>query len=91
MTVTFLGEGSPTKIDYRKSWYPYSNLSTGGPRKQKGFRVKVQGFAEMKILFALPYDNLALPDVFLHLFPGLSKWKKGNAQTCCRLSQFEAR
>ena len=27
-----LGEGSPTKIDYRKrSWYPYSNLSTGGP------------------------------------------------------------
>ena len=24
-------EGSPTKIDYRKSWYPYSNLSTGGP------------------------------------------------------------
>ena len=33
-TVTFFGwEGSPTKIDYRKkSWYPYSNLSTGGPR-----------------------------------------------------------
>ena len=24
--------GSPTKID-RKSWYPYSNLSTGGPSK----------------------------------------------------------
>ena len=24
----FLGEGSPTKIDYRKSWYPYANLST---------------------------------------------------------------
>ena len=28
----FLGwEGSPTKIDYRKKRYPYSNLSTGGP------------------------------------------------------------
>ena len=26
----FFGEGSPTKIDYRKG-YPYSNLSTGGP------------------------------------------------------------
>ena len=24
-------EGSPTKIDCRESWYPYSNLSTGGP------------------------------------------------------------
>ena len=31
----FLGEGSPTKIDYRKKiGYPYSNLSPGGPRKQ---------------------------------------------------------
>ena len=30
---TFLGEGSPTKIDWttEKGWYPYSNLSTGGP------------------------------------------------------------
>ena len=28
----FLGEGSPTKIDYRKKGCPYSNLSTGGPR-----------------------------------------------------------
>ena len=28
----FLGEGSPTKIDYRKKRHPYSNLSTGGPR-----------------------------------------------------------
>ena len=29
----FLGEGSPTKIDYRqKIGYPYSNLSAGGPR-----------------------------------------------------------
>ena len=29
----FFGEGSPTKIDYRKNkGYPYSNLSTGGPR-----------------------------------------------------------
>ena len=28
----FWGEGSPTKTDYReKIWYPYSNLSTGGP------------------------------------------------------------
>ena len=26
-----LGEGSPTKIDYGKKEYPYSNLSTGGP------------------------------------------------------------
>ena len=31
--ILFGWEGSP-KIDYRKklSWYPYSNLSTGGPR-----------------------------------------------------------
>ena len=30
----FFGEGSPTKIDYyRKTVYPYSNLSTGGPWK----------------------------------------------------------
>ena len=29
----FLGEGSPTKLDYRKRiGYPYSNLSAGGPR-----------------------------------------------------------
>ena len=27
----FFGEGSPTKIDYRKNKYPYSILSTGGP------------------------------------------------------------
>ena len=27
----FLGEGSPTKIDYRKKGYPYVNLSTKGP------------------------------------------------------------
>ena len=26
---------NPTKTDYRKSWYPYSILSTGGPRKGK--------------------------------------------------------
>ena len=32
-TVSFLGEGSPTKIDSRKQiGYPYSNLSAGGPR-----------------------------------------------------------
>ena len=30
-TASFLGEGSPTKIDYRKKGYPYSKLSTGGP------------------------------------------------------------
>ena len=29
--LSFLGEGSPTKIDYKKKSYPYSNLSTGGP------------------------------------------------------------
>ena len=28
----FFGEGSPTKIDYRKSGYPSSNVSAGGPR-----------------------------------------------------------
>ena len=28
----FWWEGSLTKIDYRKSWYPYSILSTGGPK-----------------------------------------------------------
>ena len=27
-------EGSPAKIDYRKSGYPYSNLSTGGPSQK---------------------------------------------------------
>ena len=34
---SFFGcEGSPTKTDYRKkSWYPYSNLSTGGPTVDK--------------------------------------------------------
>ena len=32
----FLGGGSPTKIDYRKKGYPYSNLSTGGPKKCPG-------------------------------------------------------
>ena len=26
-SLLFFWEGSPTKIDYRKSWYPYSNLS----------------------------------------------------------------
>ena len=30
----FLGEGSPTKLDYReKIGYHYSNLFTGGPRQ----------------------------------------------------------
>ena len=28
----FWGEGSLTKIDYKKG-YPFSNLSTGGPRR----------------------------------------------------------
>ena len=34
LTVSFLAEGFPAKIDYgkkKKSWYPDSNLSTGGP------------------------------------------------------------
>ena len=31
-TVPSLGGGFPTKIDYRKEGYPYSLLSTGGPR-----------------------------------------------------------
>ena len=31
----FLGEGSPTKIDYRKKGYPFSTLSAGGPRRAK--------------------------------------------------------
>ena len=31
-SLPFLGEGSPTKIDYSKK-YPYSSLSTGGPSK----------------------------------------------------------
>ena len=31
----FSGEGSPTQIDYtEKGWYPYSNLSTGGPGRE---------------------------------------------------------
>ena len=29
--LPFWGEGSPTKIDYRKKGHPFSNLSTGGP------------------------------------------------------------
>ena len=28
--LTHFLEGSPTKIDYKRSWYPYSNLSTTG-------------------------------------------------------------
>ena len=32
--LPFLGEGSPTRIDYRKG-YPYSNLSTGVPTSHK--------------------------------------------------------
>ena len=31
----FLAEGSPTTIGYRKKRYPYSILSTGGPRLQR--------------------------------------------------------
>ena len=31
----FWGEGSPTKIDYQKSWYPDSNLSTRGTSHSK--------------------------------------------------------
>ena len=30
--LTFFWEGSPTKVEDRKKGYPYSNLSTGGPR-----------------------------------------------------------
>ena len=33
LTPFFGWEGSPTKIDYRKKRYPYSNLSTGAPSK----------------------------------------------------------
>ena len=37
LSPLFWGEGSPAKIDYRKSWYPYSNLliliSSRGPRR----------------------------------------------------------
>ena len=32
-------EGFSTKIDYRKSGYPYSSLSTGGPRFSGSFRI----------------------------------------------------
>ena len=35
----FVGEGSPTKIDYRKKGYPFSSLSTGRPRSYFSFRV----------------------------------------------------
>ena len=31
LPLSFSGEGSPTKIDYGKKGYPYSDLSTGGP------------------------------------------------------------
>ena len=40
-TVSFLGEGSPTKIDVlQKNRVPTSNLSTGGPR---GVQASVRG------------------------------------------------
>ena len=42
--LLFLGEGSPTKIDCRKSWYPYSNLSTKGPSLQE-HRIRNQRFS----------------------------------------------
>ena len=42
----FLGEGSPTKIDYRKKGYPYSDPSTEEPRIFSFFNVFVnQGFS----------------------------------------------
>ena len=40
-------EGSPTKIDYRKKGYPYSNLSTGEPRVDPMWLV-LQSFAFLK-------------------------------------------
>ena len=48
-TVSFLEEGSPTKVDYRKKEYPYSNLSTGGPRLGKQ---EVLGLSERRDLLA---------------------------------------
>ena len=52
----FLGEGSPTKIDYRKSWYPYSNLSTGGARQAKTL-VGGSGGATGRIRYFCPDPN----------------------------------
>ena len=37
LLTLFLADCSPTKIDYRTSWYPYSNLSTGRPSRHAGF------------------------------------------------------
>ena len=38
----FFGGGSPTKIDHRKSWYPYSHLSTGGPRRSGDAQLRMR-------------------------------------------------
>ena len=46
------GEGSPTKIDYRKKGYPYSDLSTGGP---------TSGWGGFLPFFGLPGSVHALP------------------------------
>ena len=43
----FLGEGSPTKIDKpEKSWYPYPNLTIGGPRVVRPPRCRFCSMAE---------------------------------------------
>ena len=42
--LLFFGwEGSPTRTDYRKKGYPYSSLSTGGPRIQTTKREPTRG------------------------------------------------
>ena len=45
--LLFFGGGfQTTKIDYRKSWYPYSNLSSGGPSLVCGFYLGSQKEAQ---------------------------------------------
>ena len=47
LTDSFFGwKGSPAQIDYRKSWYPYSNLSAGGPRRGFPFTCWCSGMRE---------------------------------------------
>ena len=49
------GEGSPTKIDYRKKGCSYSNLSTGGPRRCVGCIL-----SRGRALLPLPLQRLRL-------------------------------
>ena len=56
---TLWGEGSPTKTDYRKKGYPYSNLSTKKPRKH-ATSPNLAGLLQTKCLMAFGFRWPAL-------------------------------